>query len=256
VIKKYKFSVILVVYKNLKYIFEALTSIKKQNYKNYEIILVDTFFSKNKKSIILKKLKKLKIKVKYLKYHNKYLATGARNFAAKKSKGNYLTFLDDDDKYKINYLSSLNKIIQKKNYDLIATEFSAFIGNKIIKKYYLAKKLNLNDIYIYNPGIVPSNMAIKKETFFKLKGFNKKLPWSSDKILLIDILRMNYAFKVLKKNLILKRIHPNSLTKDSKSSLKYNIKFYNFYKKDLIFISRLRFIKKILILLIKYLFKF
>ena len=253
-VEKYQFSVIVVVYKNLNYIFDALKSIKNQNYKNYEIILVDTFFNNNRKSILLEKIKKLRIRIKYLKYHNKYLATGARNFAARKSKAKYLTFLDDDDIYKKNYLSSLNKIIKKKNYDLIVAQFSEFSENKVFKKYFISNKLNLNDVYIYNPGVVPSNMAIKKETFFKLKSFNKKLPWSSDKILLIDILKKNYSFKVLKKNLIFKRVHLKSLTKKRKSSLKNNIIFYNFYKKELNLITKLRFIKKILILFIKYIF--
>ena len=255
-INKYKFSVIITVHKNFDYIFEALLSVKNQSFKNFEIIIVDTYFCKKRKEIILRKFRQSQIKIKYLKYHNRYLATGARNFAAKKSHGEFLTFLDDDDKYKKNYLSSLYKIIQQKSYDLIITEFSEFNQKKKFSKYSIAKSFNINDVYVYNPAILPSNTAIKKKTFFDINCFNEKFPWSSDKILLIDIINNKYSYRVLKKSLILRRITKSSLTKDLKVTLLNNIKFYNFYKNKFDFITKFRFIKKILIISIKYITKF
>lgn len=164
-IYKYKFSVIITVYKNFDYIFEALLSVIKQNFKNYEIIVVDTYFSKKRKKILSTKFISSKIKIKYLKYHNKLFATGARNFAAKKSHGEYLAFLDDDDKYKKNYLSSLFEIIKHKSYDLILTEFSEFNKKKILRRHYISKKFQIDDVYVYNPSVLPSNLVIKKKHF-------------------------------------------------------------------------------------------
>ncbi len=253
--KKPFFSVILTVYKNFMFIEHSLKSIINQSFKNFEIIIVDTYFNKDRKKLIYQQFKKNKNKINYVNFDNKKKAAGARNYGALIAKGNYLLFLDDDDLWKKKYLETLKKLLKKNNYDLIVTEFTEFYNSRIIKKNNLPLKFNINDVYVYNPGILPSNTAIKKATFIKLKGYNTILPNSSDKIILIDIIKKNLSYFVLKKNLVLRRIHKNQWSNNYYNMLKNNIKFYNYYKSYFIFIVKIRFLIKFLTTYKKFLTK-
>ena len=82
-----------------KFLRKSILSATKQTYKNLEIIIFDNK-SKDKTLSIVKSIKDKRIKYykskKYLKLY------AARNEAIKKSKGEYLAFLDSDDWWKSN----------------------------------------------------------------------------------------------------------------------------------------------------------
>lgn len=239
------FSVVVTVYKNFTFINQAIESIAKQDYKHFEIIIVDTFFSENRKKKVLKRFQKKIKKILYLQFNNKMKAAGARNFGSSFAKGDYLVFLDDDDLWERSYLENLNKLINKKKYDLIVSEFSEF-SNLKTKYFFLPPKFNINDVYVYNPGIFPSNTAVKRKTFIRLNGYDTKNLYSSDKIILIEVLRKGYSYFVLKKNLVLRRIHDKQWTNNYYDMLKNNINFYNKYKNNFIFLVKFRFLIKTL----------
>jgi len=88
-----KVSVIIPTYNYGKYIEKAIDSVLAQTYKDFEIIVVDDGSSDNTKEIIGANYKE---KVSYL-YQEKKGAPAARNYGFKKSRGEYLVFLDADD---------------------------------------------------------------------------------------------------------------------------------------------------------------
>tara|TARA_B100001057_G_C22840633_1_gene946943 strand:+ start:628 stop:1416 length:789 start_codon:yes stop_codon:yes gene_type:complete len=250
--KKTFFSIIITVYKNFEYIEEAVRSVINQDYNYFEVIIVDTFYNRQRENKFKKKFRKNKINFNYLKFHNKFRAAGARNYGVNKSSGEYIVFLDDDDKFKKNYLKNLNKVIIKKRYDLLVSEFSEFSNNKILKRIEITKKFNIHDLYVYNPFVLPSNIAIKKETFLFLKGFNTNFFYSSDKLLLIDIIKEKKSYHVLKKNLVLRRVHKKNWTKNYKIIFENNLKFFKNFIGEFILITKIRFLKKLVILYLKY----
>jgi hypothetical protein len=112
-------------------------------------------------------------------------------------------------------------------------------------------KFNIHDLYLYNPGVLPSNTIIKRKTFEIIGGFNTQLASSSDKIMLIDIIKKNFSYQVLKIFLVLRRQHESQWTKDYNYALKSFIQFYKYYKNDFILIIKFRFFFKLIILFIK-----
>jgi glycosyltransferase involved in cell wall biosynthesis len=253
--KKYLFSVIVTVYKNFNFIEEAIESIVNQSCNNLEILIVDTCFTNDRKNQIINQFKKNQSRIRYFKCTNQNKATGARNFGSRFAKGQYLAFLDDDDIYKKSYLENIKKVIKIEKYDLIITDFLEFKNSHIVKKISLPLKFNINDLYIFNPGILPSNIVLKKKTFTKINGFDEKFTYSSDKIILIEVIKRNFSYFVLKKKLVLKRIHNNQVTNSYHNMFINNIKFYNEFKNEFILLVRCRFLKKLLILFIKSLFQ-
>ena len=72
----------------------AVNSVLDQSFKNWELIVIDNFSKDNTKKMI-QNFKNSKIK--FFQIKNKGIIARSRNFGIKKSKGEYLAFLDSDD---------------------------------------------------------------------------------------------------------------------------------------------------------------
>ena len=105
-----KFSIIIPVYNQEKYIKRVIRSIQNQSYKNIEIIFVDDASKDNS----VEEIKKYQIKDKRIKLirHNVNKGTFiTRNDGASISQGEYITFIDPDDLFYENILKKLNKAL-------------------------------------------------------------------------------------------------------------------------------------------------
>jgi len=88
-------SVVIPYYNGEEFIAEAVESVAKQSYRNWELILVDDG-SKNKPDNIIAKYGHNK-RFRYIRHkHNKGIAA-TRNTGIKAAKGKYIAFLDQDD---------------------------------------------------------------------------------------------------------------------------------------------------------------
>ena len=88
-------------YNNGSFIHTAINSVLKQTIRDFELIIVDNFSTDNTSKII----KNFKDKrIKYFKFKNKGIIAASRNLGISKSKGQYLAFIDSDDKWYDNKL--------------------------------------------------------------------------------------------------------------------------------------------------------
>jgi hypothetical protein len=93
------FSVIIPAYNRLPYLLEALDSVWRQSFTDYEVIVVDDGSTDGTQTAVLEMLKSgnaEKLKLKYLKQENAGPGA-ARNAGAALARGEYLAFLDSDD---------------------------------------------------------------------------------------------------------------------------------------------------------------
>ncbi len=91
--KMYKVSIVIPMYNESKYIDRCLSSLKKQSYKNFEIILIDDWSTDNSIKIAKKYQKKLKLTILKQKH---WWPGSARNRWAKEAKWSILIFVDAD----------------------------------------------------------------------------------------------------------------------------------------------------------------
>ena len=91
-------SIIMPTYNRANYIKDALDSIKRQTFKDYEIIVVDDGSTDNTKEIVEKYEG-----IRYIQLNHGGIAW-ARNAAVKAAKGKWIAFLDSDDMWKDNKL--------------------------------------------------------------------------------------------------------------------------------------------------------
>ena len=109
-----KIGVVVPVYNVEKYIERSIKSICDQNFKDFEVILVDDETQDNSIEIASKLLDENNIKYKIIHQKNKGLPC-ARNTGIKECESEYICFIDSDDCITKNHLFN-NSIKLKKRY--------------------------------------------------------------------------------------------------------------------------------------------
>lgn len=122
-------SVIVPVYNSEKTIEKCLNSLEKQNFKNFEVIIVDDG-SIDRTSRICKKIRNNNQNFYYYFQTNSGISN-ARNFGIEKANGKWIMFVDSDDFVANDFCSSAYKLVQNDkvdigmfNYKIIANDVS------------------------------------------------------------------------------------------------------------------------------------
>jgi len=125
-----KYSVIIPYYKKKAYFIRCLDSLYYQEFKNFEIIVIDDASCDDVSCIIdvyKQKFSFLNIPFSFITLSENYGPSYARNVGIKESIGAYLAFLDADDFWHKQKLIILNKYIDEFKPNLIASESSTSI---------------------------------------------------------------------------------------------------------------------------------
>ena len=169
-----KISIIIPVYNSEKVIEECLNSLLVQTFKDFEIICVNDGSTDN----TLNKIKNIEKKDKRINIINQN-NTGAgiaRNEGMKKSKGEYLIFLDSDDIFEKTMLENLyNKIIEK-DVDIVICNSITFKTQNKRKIFSKRKNYLISNKRIKNKNNPFSSFNIKKDFF------NLFIWWPWDKL--------------------------------------------------------------------------
>lgn len=154
-----KLSIIIPIYKVEKYIVECIESICCQLVEGVEVILVNDGTPDN--SMLMAKEY---INERYSQYLNQFVfinqnnqgLSGARNQGIAISQGEYIAFLDSDDKLQKNYFNKILNVILENNVDLIqfnalrfddAENYSVFLKNNITNGLTQLDDKVLNSIF-------------------------------------------------------------------------------------------------------------
>ena len=119
-------SVIMPTFNRGTVICQAVETVLKQSYKNFELLIIDDFSTDNTEEI----LKKYESdgRVKYLKNTHVKGVCGARNTGLEKAKGVYIAYLDTDNEWDEDFLLlSINKLKEQAGY------YSIYSAQKVWK---------------------------------------------------------------------------------------------------------------------------
>lgn len=151
------FSIVIAVYNRQNLISRAIKSVLNQDSNNWELIIVDDFSTDETKSVI-----KPFLVDKRLRYFKTELNSGvaiARNLGIRKAKGNYITFLDSDDEYKINHLSSRFELLKNNNIDLLHGGVEIVGYSKVPDKKDTSKLIEISDCVIGGTFFINSSLS-------------------------------------------------------------------------------------------------
>lgn len=101
--RKPKVSVIIPVYGRTDYLSEAIDSVFEQTYRSFELILVDdnnpNSKFRNTTQVIVSHHQSMGRDIKYIKHDQNRNGSAARNTGVRNSSGEFISFLDSDDRY-------------------------------------------------------------------------------------------------------------------------------------------------------------
>lgn len=202
-----KVSVIIPCYNHGRYLFEAITSVFNQSYKNIEVIVVNDGSNDNTEYVSTQ----FEL-VKYYKTENRGVSH-ARNYGIKKSTGEYIICLDADDTLKENYIDEVIKYINQ--YDIVSTNFQMF-GESNNFSQIKNGLINYNNLKHRNH--VHCAAIFKREMFDKINGFDEKMllgyeDWDYWR----RAARLGYSIYVIKDALLNYRKHSVSRNKTAMS---------------------------------------
>ena len=171
----YFFSIIIPTYNRSAFLLKTIQSFIDQEYKNFELIIVDDGGSDNSGKVS-KSFNDNRINY-YWKENEERGA--ARNFGAKLAKGLYVNFFDSDDIAYPNHLQvAYDTIIAKKNPEIFHLGYDGKIGDKIIYRY------NTFNGDILNYGIKKKRISIN--SLFIRKDVTQLVPFCEDRLLSVS----------------------------------------------------------------------
>ncbi len=186
------FSIIVTTYNRKDLLHRAIESIAAQTYRNFEVIVVNDD-GVSVENIIEEYLTKFPIKLINNESNNGPAAS--RNIAIKESKGDYVTFLDDDDIYFPNHLDTLYRE-SSDEFNVLYTDASRRVykiidGKQVEIDNYIPYSIEYHPDKLFIGNITPINcVAIKRNVLLDLH-FNETLQALEDWEFLIRLSASN-----------------------------------------------------------------
>ena len=183
-------SVILPNYNRKDRVLVAINSVLNQSYENFELIIVDDA-SNDESRDVLNSLDDDRIK---LIFHDENKGvSAARNSALKQAKGEYVAYLDSDNEWENNYLSSMVGAFLK------LPDADALYSGQILYREFDSKP-NAVRFGSYNKALLHNHNYIDLNCFcHKLNVYNKIGGFDESLLKLVDwdlILRISNHFKI------------------------------------------------------------
>ncbi len=208
-----KVSIILPLYNCEKYVGQTIESVLRQDYKNWELIIVnDASTDRSLEKVNEYAQKDSRIKIYSLK--NNQGAGPARNEAIQYATGRYLAFIDADDLWAKNKLSSQIFFMRKHDAGLSHTAFACLTEDGQVRGRGQVNVDECIDIkrYMKTSQIGMSTVMIDRE---KIKDicFPNDRELCEDARLWMQYLRRGEKFYGLNKILLLYRLRSNQLSR-------------------------------------------
>jgi glycosyltransferase involved in cell wall biosynthesis len=222
------FSILISTYNQPEYLLRCINSCIYQNYKRkFEVIICDTSLESN--FHVVEHIKKKKFQYFHKKKFSNYpvLDQFLKNFFMfKKSKGKIICFLDGDDFFFKNKLSSISKLI---NDNIVFHDLPIYFFEKnklkkkakvfFFKKYFIYNKLFNNWPVVMGTSCLFASRKILNK-FFKNKNNFKYNYLAIDSKLAIFSKKI-YKYKIINKHLTYKSVNDYNL----------DFSFNNFFSK-------------------------
>lgn len=229
---KNKISVIIPAYNEAGVIGRLLISLKKQNYKNIEVIVIDDDSTDNTVDIS----KKYTTLVFFRKHAERSVQ---RNFGAKQAKGEYLLFLDADMELTPTILEECVEAINGKNIGAIAIPEKSIATNfwekvKAFERSFYNEVEVHNEVGVHNESGDSATDAARfftREAFDKTGGYDETITGPEDWDLPESIKKLGYKINRIKSKILHHERIPN-LFSLVKKKYYYALKSHTYLRKQ------------------------
>jgi len=210
-------SVIIPAYNAEEYIAAAIESVLNQNYKDFELLIINDG-STDKTEEIIHSFKDTRIR--YFSQENRGLAA-THNTGIRQSRGKFITKLDADDRMMPDFIARhLEQFEKHPEADLVYCDDYLIDRNdkpiKIIKRpEYTDRKSLIRDLFRHGYPIVPFRTCIRRSVFDKIGFFDESLLVGEDYDMIRRFIKHGLKICHLPSALYLRRVTENSLSRNS-----------------------------------------
>jgi glycosyltransferase involved in cell wall biosynthesis len=223
------FSIIIATYNREKSLLIALNSIFTQEFKDYEIIVVDDG-SRDNTRVVISDLIKNNPSIKYFFKENEERSI-ARNYGIMKASGKYVGFLDSDDILYPNHMSVAYELLKKSNFPEVghlACEMVSLSGDSVLAKKHFDKTfkekliheniIHINEMFIRRDvarevNFIPSPEAVLSEDWYLWLRLAARYPFSFDNTITSAVIQHSERS--------LMKIHPDKLIASTNIIVEY-----------------------------------
>ena len=180
-------SVIMPLFNAQSFVADAIDSVLAQDYDNWELLVVNDGSTDNSYDIVLEYAKR-DSRIKIINQKNGGIAA-ARNTGIKASTGQYLAFLDSDDKWKPGKLTKQISHL-KKNHGKFCFSSTAFMdaeGNDLDKTWYVPEVVDYR--LLLHANVIPCSSVLIDRT--GLRSFLMPKQGHEDYATWLNVLRDN-----------------------------------------------------------------
>lgn len=228
-------SIVIPVYNGSNYMREAIDSALNQDYPNIEILVVNDGSTDGGKTAEI--AKSYGNKIKYFEKENGGVST-ALNFAIKKMKGEFFSWLSHDDRYysnkistQVNYLIDNNllnkKVITYTNYDVIDEN-----SKKISETHFEIYKPNKRPELAMLRGLISGTaLLIPKGAFEEYGVFDTKYRCIQDYLLFFNFMK-SYTYIHIPKITNSTRVHAGQVTNVNPKVIEENNYLWTMMQKE------------------------
>lgn len=196
-----KISIILPVYNGEKDLCRCLDSIYNQSYKDYEIVAINDGSTDSSIDILKEYKNRFRSKITVVDQENSGVAQ-TRNNGIEMAKGEYITFMDDDDYLDADYLETLVKEADSDSYDILISGyrritregkvlFSSKIKNKVFQKYIIVAPWArlFKRTFLIEQKIRFFQYDIGEDVCFNIHAYQK-----TERIKIVDYIGYNWVY--------------------------------------------------------------
>jgi glycosyltransferase involved in cell wall biosynthesis len=173
-------SILICVRNTEKYIHNCINSVLKQNFPNFEAIIIEEFDSIDRTEEIIKSFGDKRIR--YFRNKTKLGISRSRNLSVNYSKGKYLFFTDGDCVVAKSWLDEGLKFLKEKN--CVGVEGKSYTVSENYKPTFS------DHAYGGQSGnYMTNNMAYKKAVVVEVGGFDERYDFHEDRDLALRIMK-------------------------------------------------------------------
>ena len=161
-------SVIVPSFNKVRYLRECLLSIQCQTINNWECIVVDDCSPAGEViSSVVNGMCDRRFRI--VRHTENRGPAAARNTGAREARGQYLVFVDEDDRILPHCIERLMEELKCSGGDIVAPQAKMFGGQSGVRRSASAPVENI----LTNMHLVPNGWIISKECFFKNGGYDE-----------------------------------------------------------------------------------
>lgn len=143
-------SIVLPVYNGARYLSESIESVLAQTYTNWELLIVDDC-SKDKTADIAQEYARKDSRIRYYRNEQNLRLPRNLNKGFSLTRGNYLTWTSDDNRYRPQALERMYQVLQDNpSVHLVYASFDIIDENNQLINTYTAKKADAKRLVGFN----------------------------------------------------------------------------------------------------------